>query len=263
MPEIQAAIANGATVEKVFECLGTDEEIRPYGTFVQRLYKARLESQSEAEKLFFKLLMNNLYGRLGTSGVIGRTVWQTEQNKYDGVPYGNKVLTTYSMPLAEETNWLHAAYVTAYGRLALLSFMQKIGAENLIYCDTDSTIFDTDNGKPPFATGSELGQMKVVQADDGKDYWEDCEVFAPKLYRVDREHKAKGVPKHLAKQFIETGHAEFDLPFKLREAMKFFDRDNARKLSVWRKVSKSRREKYDRKHLVGSRYYPCKILADC
>jgi len=276
VPEINAAKANGTKVEKVFESWGTDDEIRPYGTFVQKLYRQRLSSKSEAEKLFFKLLMNNLYGRLGTSGTIGRTVWQTEKNRFDGVPYGTKVLVSYSMPLSEETNWAHAAYVTAYGRLELLSYMQRIGAENMIYCDTDSCIFDSPDGVPPFKTGSALGAMKVCQRcsvcqdafphfppckhSTGIDYWDGCETFAPKLYRVNQSFKAKGVPKHLAKKFIATGSAEFDLPFKMREAMRFFDRKNARKLSVWRRVSKSRREKYDRKHLIGNRFYPCKVL---
>ncbi len=270
LPEIRAAVAMGAKVLKVHQVMGTNDFLEPYSEFVTRLYKVRRESKSEGEKLFYKLLMNNLYGRLGATGVIARSVWQTEKNKFDGVPYGNKVLCKYSMPLSEEVNWAHAAYVTAYGRLALMGYMQTIGAAAMIYCDTDSTIFDCPGRKAiPFPIGDDLGQMKLVS-------WEkSCETYAPKLYRCGNQYKAKGVPKKLAKEFIQTGHAEFDLPFKMREGIRFFDRyramtdkgasgdqlarDGARKVSVWRKVEKVNRQVYDRKRLNGNQFLPCKV----
>lgn len=270
--ELNAAKERGCRILKVYQCMGTNESIKPYGEFVQRLYQARIGSKSEAEKLFFKLLMNNLYGRLGTSGVIGRTVFQTEKNKYDGIPYGEKVLVKYNMPLSEETNWSHAAYVTAYGRIALLEYMEKIGASKMIYCDTDSTIFDCPSGKLPFRTGKELGRMKLIQRcskcggefphekpcrnSKGFEFWQLCETYAPKMYRAGSQYKAKGVPKHLAQKFIERGHVEFDLPFKMREAIRFYDRNNSRKLSVWRKVEKRNKQNYDRKLLKGNRFFP-------
>lgn len=281
--EINEAVRNGATIDKVHTCMGTNDYMIPYSTFVNRLYNARLASKSEAERLFYKLLMNNLYGRLGTSGTIGRSVWQTDRNKFDGVPYGEKVLVNYSMPLSEETNWAHAAYVTAYGRIDLLGYMQKIGAPNLIYIDTDSNIFDcpglrVSRDAIPFKTGNKLGEMKVEQRCSvcqqkyvgetckehngvALDWWNGCETYAPKLYKVNKIFKAKGVPVKHAEQFIRKGHAEFDLPFKMREAIRFFDRKNARKLSVWRNVQKWRREKYDRKNLVDGRFFPCKVNA--
>lgn len=251
--EIKAAVAAGAKIVKIHECMGTNHASRPYAVFVQRLYQARLDSKSDAEKLFFKLLMNNLYGRLGSSGKIGRSVWQNDENKYSGIPYGEKVLATYQMPLADETNWSHAAYITAYGRLELLKYMRLIGAKRMIYCDTDSCIFDCPQRRIPFPIGSELGMMKL-------EGWSTLALpYAPKLYRVGDHYKAKGVPKALAREFIETGRAEFDMPFKMREAMRFFDRSNIRKLSVWRRVKKERQTEYDRKNLHGNRFYPCQI----
>lgn len=251
--EIRAAVAAGAKVLKIHEAIGSNESERPYAVFVTRLYQARLDSKSDAEKLFFKLLMNNLYGRLGSSGRIGRSVWQNEQNKHSGIPYGDKVLCTYAMPLADETNWAHAAYITAYGRLELLKYMRLIGAKRMIYCDTDSCIFDCPTRKLPFEIGADLGMMKL-------EGWSKIAIpYAPKLYRVGNHYKAKGVPKALAQEFIETGRAEFDLPFKMREAMRFYDRENKRKLSVWRKVTKEQVTEYDRKILHGNRFYPCQI----
>lgn len=281
--ELAEAEESGYKIEKIHSCFGTNEFVRPYGTFVNKLYRDRLASNSEAEKLFFKLLMNNLYGRLGTTGVIGRSVFQTEKNRFDGIPYGEKVMVNYSMPLSEETNWGHAAYVTAYGRLELLKYMRQIGSGNLIYTDTDSCIFDCQQRVLPFATGSALGEMKLEKMcltclsnyckseknpEDNccsnpvpSDYWHDCATFAPKMYKTGSKYKAKGVPVKFAREYIERGKAEFDLPFKFREAIKFFDRGNKKKLSVWRRVEKFNRANYDRKKLVGGRYYPCKISA--
>lgn len=256
IPEINACLTRGGKLVKVIQAYGAEEAIKPYQTFVSKLYEARLGSNSEAEKLFFKLLMNNLYGRLGTSGKIGRSVWQTEKNRFDGIPYGEKVMVNYQMPLSEETNWSHAAYVTAYGRLELLKYMETIGADKMIYCDTDSCIFDCPGKVIPFEVSKELGKMKLES-------WEtDCETVAPKVYHAGKTFKAKGVPQRLAKQFIEQGHVEFDLPYKFREAITFFDRKNAKRLSVWRKVVKEKRSGYDRKKLVGNRYFPCKVVSD-
>lgn len=251
--EINYAVANGATIVEVKDIIGTNEGVKCYATFVEKLYQARLDSDSEAEKLFFKLLMNNLYGRLGTSGIIGRSVWQDEKNKHNGIPYGEKVMVKYKMPLSDETNWCHAAYVTAYGRIELHKFMKLIGAERMIYCDTDSCVFNCPDGKVPFVIDKGLGKMKLEGVMDG------AIAFAPKMYRIGKTFKAKGVPKHLAEQFINSGHAEFDLPYKLREAMRFYDRNNSKRLSVWRNVSKARRTNYDRKKLKDNTFFPCKI----
>lgn len=279
IPEINNALEYGATITKIHQAYGTNDYIIPYGTFVNHLYQARLISESSAEKLFFKLLMNNLYGRLGTSGEIWRTIWQTPKNKLEGIPYGDRVLIKYKMPLSEETNWMHAAYITAYGRLELLKYIRLIGAANMIYCDTDSCIFDVPgwNDKKPkanfaFETGKKLGQMKICQRcsvchgefphdkecpdSQGIDFWEQCQTFAPKMYRIDGIAKAKGVPKRLAKEYITAGRAEYDLPFKMREAIRFYDRSNKRELSVWRKVSKQNQAEYTKKTLKNNRYFP-------
>jgi hypothetical protein len=256
--EIKAALQRGYKLVDTIEVWGTNESIRPYKEYMLTCYEKRLAADNEATKLFFKLLMNSFYGRLGTGGVIGRTVYQTEENAEDGICFGEKVLVNYQMPLSKETNWAHAAYVTAYGRLRLLEFIEKIGVDAMIYCDTDSCIFDCSNGKIPFECSKELGQMKL------EGWGTACETYAPKMYKTntggEMDFKAKGVPKRLAQAFIEQGRVDFDLPFKLRESIAFFDRDNAKKLSVWRNVSKVLHGKYDKKILRGNRYFPCKVI---
>lgn len=251
--ELNNAVEMGVKIVKRHACYGTDEATYPYKDLFQRLYANRLKSKSPGEYEFWKRLMTTLHGRLGTKGKIGRTVWQTEKNKNHGVPFGERVLVTYQMPLNEEINWCHAAYVSAYGRIAILRYMRLIGAESMIYCDTDSAIFDCPTKKIPFETGKELGQMKLVG-------WEKhCETFAPKMYHIGKTWKAKGVPVRLAREFITQGAVEYDMPFNMREAIAFFDRGNIKKLAVWRRVRKERKTTYTRKKLVGNRYFPVRV----
>jgi hypothetical protein len=263
--ELRAAEERGATILRVHNSLTTDEVIYPYKTYMERIYHIRIESKSPAERELYKRLMNTLFGRTGTSGEIGRTVYQSEKTKRNGVgvPYGSRVLVTYKMPLGDEVNWCHTAHITSYGRLELLKYMETIGAPKLIYCDTDSTIFDCPSRTIPFETGKTLGKMKVetYKALDGStsDYWPLCLAWAPKQYKLAEQYKAKGVPKAKQVEFITTGRAEYDMPFKFREAVAFYDRGNLKRLSVWRKVCKENRAFYDKKILVGNRYFPCKV----
>ena len=129
--------------------------------------------------------------------------------------------------------------------------MRKVPPENMVYCDTDSLFFFAKNWKTPFPIGDKLGQMKL------EDRGAKITTFAPKVYSIDDVVKAKGVPRRLAKQFVEQGYAEYDAPYKLREAITFYERGNTKKLSVWRKVRKEMRTKYAKKKLVdGSLWMP-------
>lgn len=276
IPEIRAAEANGAKILKVHTAFTTDEGFYPYRDYMQRIYKIRKDSTSKAEKGFYKLLMNTLFGRTGSSGEIGRTVMQTEKNKDSGVPYGCRVLTKYKMPLGDEVNWSHTAQITSYGRLELLKYLKIVGADKMIYCDTDSVIFDCLERKFPFPTGDELGEMKIEQmcsvcrkswhpkkdkcpGSVALNFWDIAIPWAPKQYRLGDTWKAKGVPKKMQREFIETGKACYDMPFKFREAVNFYDRGNQKKLSVWREIEKHNNCNYDKKELRNNRFFPLQI----
>jgi hypothetical protein len=74
--------------------------------------------------------------------------------------------------------------------------------------------------------------------------------FAPKVYSIDDVVKAKGVPRHLARKFVQEGYVEYAAPFKMREAVTFYERGNIKQLSVWRKVRKEMRTIYAKKNLI-------------
>lgn len=304
--EIREAEKRGGKILEVHNVLSTDEFHFPYREYVERLYKLRKESKSKVEKSFFKLLMNARYGRAGTTGVITRTCLKKDRPKIfpqckrcrefhqPGICFGRRVKAKYAMPLGEEVSWIDAAYITAYGRLELLKYIELIGAENMIYCDTDSVVFDCPSGIIPFETGGELGQMKIETkcsvckqswhpdkpcihgAEKLAAYmkpgcfalkplshevqnWDNIETFAPKMYIIGKQYRAKGVPRNKQREYIETGRAEFELPYKFSEAATFFDRGNSKQLSIWRTVEKENRANYDKKELRGNRYFPLRI----
>lgn len=253
--ELRAAVETGCTIQKLFSVSGSRTASRYYADYVSEMYSRRLKSKTEAEKLFWKLLMNNLYGRLKIGGVVSRTCKLTRENCEKGIVFGDKVLMDQIMPLPEFTNYLHAAHVLSYARIHLLKFMRRIAPENLIYCDTDSIIFFHQPADPlPFPLSDQLGEMKLEGIGDR------CEVLLPKTYHFAGKGfdkwKAKGVPRRLAKEFIRHGSVEFDQPFKLRESIRFFEKNNSRKLSVWRNVEKVRQSEYDRKRISGNFYLP-------
>lgn len=249
--ELKNAMNHGTKVTDIKWILGSKDGVAYYREYILQMFANRLVCKSDAESLFWKLLMNNLYGRTAISGIISRSLNLTEENcqMENSIPYGRKILADHSMPLPKFTNYLHAAYVLSYARIHLYGFLKQIPKADLIYCDTDSTIFFCQD-KLPFPVGKELGMMKLESMGSR------CIPYLPKTYVFDAIYKAKGVPKALAKSFIETGGAEYDLPFKLRESIRFYEDNNSRKLSVWRTVEKLRHSEYDKKRKSGEFYLP-------
>ena len=248
--EIKNAVAHGGKVLKVKWIYGSRDGRAYYRDYIVQMYQNRLAARSEAEKFFWKLLMNNLYGRLAIGGVLTRSMLLTEKTAGKGIPYGTKTLCDHHMPLPEFTNYLHAAYVLSYARLRLQNYMRLVPEKDLIYCDTDSLVFFC-RSKTPFKCTKVLGEMKLESLENTV-----FEPYLPKTYRHGETYKAKGVPKSCAKDFIEHGRAEYDLPFQLREAIRFYNDDNSRKLSVWRRVEKIRQTEYDRKEIRGKYFLP-------
>ena len=259
--ELCYAVENGATIQKLNWIFGSTNSVPYYKSFIDKFYDKRLKSQSEPESLFYKLLMNNLYGQLAMSGEIKRSI-SLQDRDFDGedfigggIPYGKKKYIGIQMPLPEHCNYVHAAHVTAYARIELQKHLRKVPADDLIYCDTDSVIFFNRGNELPFPVGNELGRMKLVG------FANECRTFAPKCYSYGNDFKAKGVKVSMAREFLLNGEATFAVPFGFSEACEFYDRGNAKPLSVWRKVTKRFKSTYDKKKLIDGLWFPIKLEA--
>lgn len=76
----------------------------------------------------------------------------------------------------DRTANIMAAYITAYARIDLYRAALEIGADRLLYCDTDSWKYIGED-EECYREGSELGEWKIEQR---YDYWHSV---APKQYR--------------------------------------------------------------------------------
>jgi len=192
-------------------------------------------------------------GKIVKSQVLTESYLLEELKRKDGTikgVFGNKVLVEKSFKMPDHVNILHGAYVTSYARVKLFHYLKQIEPKNLIYCDTDSMIFYNKSDELPFKVSMDLGEMKL----EAKSNF--CEVSAPKCYRFGKKFVVKGVKKEFAKDFFEDGVATVMQPFKMREAINFFDRGNTKKLSVWRAVTKKKVTHYRKKTLKNGLYYP-------
>jgi len=280
--EVRNAMRMGASLDAFHEAFGSRTATACYADFVRTFYRLRKEEldkpePDEGKTLFYKLLMNNLYGQLGMRGEVTRSVTLKEDMvepdedgnlilTRPGIPFGSKLLTDIAMPLPAHVNYLHAAYVTSYARLRLLRFMEMVGPGRLAYCDTDSMFFRWAGDKPPFPLSTELGEMKL------EDRPRVIQCRSPKMYRLttgkgEVRTKAKGVTRKMQDTFYDEGVASFWQPWRLKESVSTFDRlgdeqdEDVKGLGVWRRVTKRVVSGYDKKRLVRGMYVP-KTMVD-
>jgi len=112
------------------------------------------EVNNKTDRLFAKLMLNSLYGKWGQkfkdTVYVGNVVTQFDSNCTIIDKNGNEIATqtiwlgrvyhaitngeaTYSFPAI-------AGAITAKARMLLWSYMERLGIENIFYCDTDSII---------------------------------------------------------------------------------------------------------------------------
>lgn len=329
--EVRNAVLHGARIKEIKMVWGSVTGEYYYKEFVEKFYQLRKDAEDEGTKLFLKLLLNNLYGQLGMSGSVTKSLHLTKHVMKDengmavldengeviltkaGVPYGKKLLAECQMPLPSHANYLHAAYVTSYARMELQKYLRMIPADDLIYCDTDSIFFKAKGYVSPFPLNNDLGLMKKEAE---VTY---CDVQAPKFYKLSYKQgahtrtvvKAKGVPnrpiadhkdnhekamellekgkaeknpaltaegetllktvKMLPMSFLENKTVTFQMPFGMRESIRWMDKiasqgvnHKSRMLSVWRDVEKRVVTSYSKKTLRDGIFYPMKVKdGDC
>lgn len=240
-PEIRQFLLDGGRIIKIKNAIEFSDTERPFSAFVEFCYGMRQQSGNKLENLFWKLMLNSLYGKFAQSKGV------------TSIYYSDKLRSVVEKSIpsdSSQSNVIWSAYVTAYARLYLLKHLRS--CSEVFYTDTDS-LFTRDT----MTTGSELGAFKL------EGIYSRGEFSGNKLYIVDSIVRAKGVPNLLkdekgntvfdsegnpvspARDFIRTGRAIFRRPARYREARKTFARAN-----YWYEVEKRRQKVYTKRQLL-------------
>jgi hypothetical protein len=225
-PEIRQAIIDGGKVLKVHWAIEYDRGITPFTGYVDTCYQNRLESKTELDEKFWKLMMNSLYGKFGSKDSL---LTLTGDREF--------IITTAS----RFSNVIWSAYVTCYARLVLLEKLRKADFHSdVYYTDTDS-IFTSQVLK----TSKELGALKL------EGVYKRAEFFGNKVYVTDDVYRARGIPRKKeglkddpAKDFIRTGRCIFRRPARLRESRRSFAMAN-----VWYQAEKKFKTVYTKRKI--------------
>lgn len=258
--EIRFAESLGCKVIEVHHAYGCNSLVRPFDDFILKLYQKRKESSSESERLFLKVVMNSLYGKIASKSMVTRTVSKHHLLNKDDKRISevrwinpNRGLLDYQTPPPPYVNVCWGAMITANARMLLTKHMLQIPKEKLIYCDTDSIYAEGVT----LLESKELGGMKLEK---------EAEVMMirqPKAYKLDDYYKAKGVPKpkkddkgvieiDYAKQYIEEGHTEFMAPIRFRASLT----SRRGKANAWVPHSRSIKTEYSAKRNSCGRFLP-------
>ena len=169
--EIREAITAGAKVHRIIRAVYATETWNPFKDYITFMYHKRLEAKAKGnagESLYFKLLMNSLYGKFAQkitkqeTGFIfdDKPGWTFESIRDLNVGVWKK--TDKEGKIIEE-NSRHdiislASYTTSGARIKLFRAVSSVlkNGGKVYYTDTDSLITDS-----PLPTSSKLGDLKL------------------------------------------------------------------------------------------------------
>lgn len=203
-PDIRNALENG----DIIKCyaFAAYEKAPIFRSFVDELYRLRLEAKSKNDEVMtynLKILLNSLYGKFGQTGRVWETVRQTSDltvntwteidlethTVYSWRQFGGVVQCKKQDDESYQSFPAIASHVTAYARDLLWRYFDLCGHQNVLYTDTDS-LFVTEAGKRNLESlihPTRLGALKHEKTFD----W--LEIYGPKDYRSNLGVVCKGV----------------------------------------------------------------------
>lgn len=182
-PEMRNALKHTRTkITKIHKIVYGTRIASPFKTFVRDLYKLRNNTTNEFERYYYKLYMNNLYGKMIQRAREEfrfchneKEAWQfmreRKLRKCELVTVNGGFFIRYDNDrIFSHTVAPWGAYITAYVRV-MLHEMMRAHIDKLIYCDTDS-VFIERNLK---IDSKELGgwkqeKKKIINVRTLKDY---------------------------------------------------------------------------------------------
>jgi len=279
-PEVRYAQALGCEILEEYEGEGTNQGCRPFTNFIDEFYNKRLDAKSRGddfEVLFYKLFMNNLYGKWCQhkgGSTIGREPLTATKAQRQNAILERKIGAFYSYksqrtkpPLT--ANFMWGVYITAYARIELMKGMNRIHdmGGKLIYCDTDSIMF-SGLKKNPLPLSKKLGDWDEEKFDLG--YFRQAKGYLlcqKKGPRFEIEKVAcKGVNTDYAYDFIVRGMASVMKPMRFKDSMvrinAAVNSDKDAKflkelgVNVWNDVDKMMKSIYIKREGEGGVMYP-------
>jgi len=132
-------------IEKAYETKGCKFFFKDY---IEEFFNLKQHDKEHAD--FWKLCMNSLYGKFAQDAHSPELEIQADNSIVPSEMQKNKKQNYM-------TNILVSAYITAYSRIKMYGYYEIIGAENLVYTDTDSV----HTFKPFSKVGNGLGEIAL------------------------------------------------------------------------------------------------------
>jgi hypothetical protein len=215
--------------------------------YVEYYYQKRQEAKERGDKvndMFYKLLLNSLYGKFGEKRKLQKMVadLKIDHSVLFITPKFKRMVVVDGLlieVIPKEVDYGRftaiSAFITSQARAYLWKLMNLVPRDKLLYCDTDSIhiIGDFDYKKylslylepenygpkteqvesgniriEATAKTSTLGLLKVEKRAKEGVY------LAPKTYKLDNNIKIKGIPKRFAKDLLSRYHIERVVGFR-------------------------------------------------
>lgn len=251
--ELKRALAWGAVLERIEWVLWSPVVFNPFQDFVSDLFSMRsyyLE-RKEGQANLVKLILNSLYGRWGLNPHGGLYQMVNLENEMDLEKMGG--YTTHNLyghlvafgPLEvkrqpDYVNVMIAAQVASAARLYLLDELIHQG-EDLLYCDTDSILT-----RGEIQTSPGLGGWRV-EMQNGRADMIGLKEYALHNAMTGTRYVAKGVPRSVAAEYIQTGTARFFRALGIREALR-----EGRLPSTWIETFKTHQTEFPKRYPLTS-----------
>lgn len=242
LPEYTYALKHGMKPLKIYGAYTWKDEIDLFSDYVDDMYANRMNAKTPAEKQFYKIVMNGLYGKFAEKNSIMKFVPLDEGTFRDPIFAGRSIVEEEYLPA--HAHVILSSYVTSYARIILHSTMQHltdIGCK-VYYCDTDSIIF-SGNHKGYIQDSKKLGEWKIEYNIT------DAEFRAPKYYRFKSNntwyYRCKGVNADMQKQAFEQDEVVFMKPIRWNESFRRHIKAN-----VWIEHKKRLTAYYDKRIIL-------------
>ena len=204
--ELIEAYKNGCKII-VNECEHYETK-KIFEDYANYFYNERLKVKKtdECKAMFYKLLLNSLYGKFGQKTFTSTEIVNNSQEMYNNLGQfdrlinfevvNNKIIMEYETK-GDDKNVgkliRFSSYISALSRCNLSEVMRDIGHENIYYCDTDS-IFTSKKPSDKYIDNNILGKWK----EETKTPINRALFLAPKTYYYNcddniNDMKAKGI----------------------------------------------------------------------